>query len=109
MTHHFAHGTSRFVLCIGALAFKFARHAQGAECNRFEAEIYRRAIPSRRAMLCPPLWCSKGVEWEALHDGKITVGQELPSRRERAAIALKGVHRIRDFSLMTSPSTTKVP
>ena len=53
-----AHGTTRAVLCIGNLAFKIARNANGARGNRFEANIYQRSDQERRTLLCPPLWCS---------------------------------------------------
>ena len=51
-------GTTRSVLCVGSLALKLARSLQGARRNRYEAELYHRADASRRALLCPPLWCS---------------------------------------------------
>jgi hypothetical protein len=51
-------GTTRAVLCIGGLAFKFARSAHGARCNRYERDLYDRSNLERRALLCPPLWCS---------------------------------------------------
>jgi hypothetical protein len=50
-------GTTRAVLCIGRLAFKFARSRHGARCNRYEADLYRRSDQDRRALLCPPLCC----------------------------------------------------
>jgi hypothetical protein len=50
-------GTTRAVLCIGPMAFKFARSAHGRHCNRYEADLYRRSSLERRALLCPPL-CS---------------------------------------------------
>jgi hypothetical protein len=56
----FAKGTRRAVLCIGPIAFKIARADVGARCNLYEAELYRRARPYRRAFLCPVLWCSTG-------------------------------------------------
>jgi hypothetical protein len=55
----FGPGTNRAVVIIGPLAFKFARHDYGMRCNRFEADLYRRTSERRRAMLCPPLWCSR--------------------------------------------------
>jgi hypothetical protein len=54
----FIKGTTRAVLCIGGLAIKFARSADGARGNRFEADLYRRSDPERRKLLCTPLWCS---------------------------------------------------
>jgi hypothetical protein len=54
----FINGTTRAVLCIGGLAIKFARSADGARGNRFEADMYRRSDPERRKLLCTPLWCS---------------------------------------------------
>jgi hypothetical protein len=53
-----AKGATRAVLCVGTVALKFARSAHGALCNRYEADLYRRSEPHRRALLCPPLWCS---------------------------------------------------
>jgi hypothetical protein len=54
----FSYGNTRAVVCVGSLAFKFARSARGARCNQFEAKLYRRANPKRQALLCPSLWCS---------------------------------------------------
>ena len=54
----FAKGATRAVFCVGPVAFKFARSSHGALCNRYEADLYRRSEPQRRALLCPPLWCS---------------------------------------------------
>jgi hypothetical protein len=51
-------GTTRIVLCVGPIAFKIARDNRGARCNCFEADLYRASDARRRAMLCPPLWCS---------------------------------------------------
>ena len=53
----FCGGTTRKVLCVGSLAFKFARSAHGARCNRYEADLYRRSSPERQALLCPALYC----------------------------------------------------
>jgi hypothetical protein len=39
----FGGGTTRAVLCVGLLAFKFARSSHGARCNRYEAYLYRRS------------------------------------------------------------------
>jgi hypothetical protein len=50
-------GTTRAVLCVGSLAFKFARSRHGARHNRYEADLYRRSSPDRQALLCPPLFC----------------------------------------------------
>ena len=51
-------GADRVVLPIGPVAFKFARRPHGARCNLFEADLYRRTTPERRAMLCPVIACS---------------------------------------------------
>ena len=51
-------GTTRRVIAIGPIAFKFAIGSTGARCNRYEADLYRRATPRRRAMLCPVIACS---------------------------------------------------
>jgi hypothetical protein len=53
-------GTTRVVLVVGPLAFKFARHDRGVLCNLFEANLYRRTTtPRRRDMLCPVIACSR--------------------------------------------------
>ena len=50
--------TSRTVVCVGPLAFKFARSNLGARCNRFEADLYRRSNQGfYQTLLCPPLYC----------------------------------------------------
>ncbi len=54
----FRRGTTRRVFVIGPVALKFARHARGAQCNLYEATLYRSTTPTRRAMLCPVLACS---------------------------------------------------
>jgi hypothetical protein len=56
----FVSGTVRAVLCVGPFAFKLARSRHGALCNRYEADLYNRSSQERRALLCPPLWCSPG-------------------------------------------------
>src|SRR6266849_2233073 len=48
-------GSSRLTICIGPWAIKIARNAIGRRCNRYEAELWKRATPARRAMLCPVL------------------------------------------------------
>jgi hypothetical protein len=53
----FGGGTTRAVLSVRLLAFKFARSAHGARCNRYEADLYRRSDQDRRVLLCPPLFC----------------------------------------------------
>jgi hypothetical protein len=50
-------GTTRAVVCVGSLTFKFARSRHGARCNRYEARLYRRCDQHRRELLCPPLFC----------------------------------------------------
>jgi len=50
-------GTTRAVLCVGPLAIKFARSADGARGNRYEADLYRRSDQDHRQLLCPPLYC----------------------------------------------------
>jgi hypothetical protein len=51
-------GSTRAVLLVGPLAFKFARHKEGARCNLREAGTYRCATAQRRTLLCPIIWCS---------------------------------------------------
>jgi hypothetical protein len=51
-------GTTRTVLVLGPVALKLALGERGRRCNRFEAGLYKRVNPSRRAMLCPVLWCT---------------------------------------------------
>jgi hypothetical protein len=43
---------------VGPLALKFAIGERGRRCNRYEADLYKRVNPHRRAMLCPVLWCA---------------------------------------------------
>jgi len=52
-------GTTRAVVVIGRVALKIARNERGVRCNRYEADLYARTTPERRAMLCPVLWCSE--------------------------------------------------
>jgi hypothetical protein len=47
------------VIVIGPLAFKFARDELGRASNLYEAKLYRRVNPARRALLCPVLWVSR--------------------------------------------------
>jgi hypothetical protein len=55
-------GATRRVLIVCPIVFKFARDAAGKRCNRYEADLYRRVIPRRKAMLCPVIACSpKGL------------------------------------------------
>jgi hypothetical protein len=54
----FYRGSTRGVLVVGPLAFKFARSELGAKCNLCEADLYRRVKEFRRAMLCPVITCS---------------------------------------------------
>ena len=51
-------GTTRTVIVLGPLAFKFARAERGRRCNRYEADLYKRVSPRRRAVLCPVFWCA---------------------------------------------------
>ena len=46
------------VIVVGPLAFKFARNEQGRASNIYEANLYRSANETRRALLCPALWVS---------------------------------------------------
>jgi hypothetical protein len=46
------------VIVVGPLAFKFARNEQGRAGNIYEANLYRSANETRRALLCPALWVS---------------------------------------------------
>jgi hypothetical protein len=46
------------VLVVGRTAFKLTRHSDGARCNLFEADLYRRTTPQRKAMLCPVISCA---------------------------------------------------
>jgi hypothetical protein len=50
----------RPVIVIGPIALKIARNEAGRACNRYEANLYRKTTPQRRAMLCPVLWVSPG-------------------------------------------------
>ena len=50
----------RPVIVVGPIALKFACNEAGRVCNRYEANLYRRTTPARRAMLCPVLWVSPG-------------------------------------------------
>src|SRR5690242_1551601 len=52
-------GSTRTVITVGPLAFKFARGRLGMQCNRHEVDLYRRSSAKRRSMLCPVLWCSR--------------------------------------------------
>jgi hypothetical protein len=52
------HGTTRFALCFGNYAVKFARGPRGRAANRAENVEWERATPERREMLCPMLWAS---------------------------------------------------
>ena len=52
-------GSTRTVVTLGPLAFKFGRGKNGMRCNRHEADLYRRSSARRRSMLCPVLWCSR--------------------------------------------------
>ncbi len=56
----FRRGTTRTVIVLGPLAFKFARGQHGIYCNWYEADLYRRNKNNTRSasMLCPILWCS---------------------------------------------------
>jgi hypothetical protein len=49
-------GTTRRVVIIGPLAFKFPRSASGRSCNLYEAECYASASPENRHLLCPVVW-----------------------------------------------------
>jgi len=51
-------GTTRFTLCIGRYAFKFARSQRGCYGNRRERREWDRATPERREMLCPIVWAA---------------------------------------------------
>jgi hypothetical protein len=80
------HGTTRAVVCIGKLAFKLARSRRGAQCNRFEADLYKRSSQERRALLCPPpLWCSTY--------GSILVMRRAQSITESEFVAWGGLRR----------------
>jgi hypothetical protein len=48
------------VIIIGKFAFKFARNMRGRASNIYEARLYRSVNDTRRALLCPVLWVSKG-------------------------------------------------
>jgi hypothetical protein len=47
------------VIVIGWLAFKFARNQRGRDSNLYEADLYRTANDTRRALLCPVVWVSR--------------------------------------------------
>jgi hypothetical protein len=51
-------GWTRVVVLFGAVAFKIAIGERGLRCNRFEADLYKRANARRRDMLCPVIWCA---------------------------------------------------
>jgi hypothetical protein len=51
-------GRTRSVILVGPLALKIGIGERGRRCNRFEADLYRRVNPQRRAMLCPVVWCA---------------------------------------------------
>jgi hypothetical protein len=51
-------GTTRRVLVAWPLAFKYARGATGRRCNVFQAGLFARVSPRRKAMLCLVLWYS---------------------------------------------------
>ena len=51
-------GTTRGVLTVGCLAFKFALSERGVRRNRHEAAVFGRVSARRRDMLCPMIWCS---------------------------------------------------
>jgi hypothetical protein len=47
-------GSSRLVFCIHPWwTIKVARNPTGLRCNWYEADLYQRTTPARRAMLCP--------------------------------------------------------
>jgi hypothetical protein len=83
----FATGTTRAVLCVGSLAFKIARSASGARGNRYEADLYRRSDQQRKALLCPPLWCSRN-------------GAVLIMRRAHSMTCDEYIEQVRDAGLM---------
>ena len=47
------------LIVLGRFAFKFARDWRGRASNLYEAELYRSANATRRALLCPVLWISR--------------------------------------------------
>jgi hypothetical protein len=51
-------GTTRTVIVVGPFAIKLATDERGRRCNLFEADLYERVGPRRRAMLCPVLVCT---------------------------------------------------
>ena len=89
MSITFGSGTMRAVLCVGPLAFKVARSERGARCNRYEADLYKRSSQDRRALLCPPLWCSRG-------------GLLLVMRRARPMTQNEYIEHVRNTNLMLS-------
>jgi hypothetical protein len=80
-------GTTRFVLCLGPLAFKFPRSLKGARCNRFESDLYRRSDQGRRKLLCPPLCC-------------LPFGAALVMRRADSMSGAEYRQHVRDAGLM---------
>ena len=46
------------VIVVGPFAFKFARNERGRASNIYEAQLFRSANETRRALLCPALWVS---------------------------------------------------
>ena len=53
-------GATRIVHLFGRFAIKFPRGREGARCNLFEADLYRRTTAARRALLCPVIACAPG-------------------------------------------------
>jgi hypothetical protein len=49
-------GTTRLTVCIGPVAIKFSRHADGQRCNRDEARRWKAARKENRPKLCPVLF-----------------------------------------------------
>ena len=57
----FGLGSTRRVVVLGPVAFKFSRGKTGRKCNREEARLWKenRTHPSRGSHLCPVLWSSR--------------------------------------------------
>jgi hypothetical protein len=52
-------GTTRKVVLVAGLAFKFARNERGRKCNLYEHKLFMRTTPTRKEMLCPSYYCSR--------------------------------------------------
>jgi hypothetical protein len=93
-------GTTRRVIIFGPWAFKLARHANGAECNRFEAHLFRTTSERRRAMLAPVVWCSMS--------GYLLIARAAQAITEREAHELRKARGFPDWDY-GGPSDVECP